>query len=52
MFTGRIAYLQKLKEIFCNINKEKKILLLFGMGGVGKTQICLQFIKQNKTWYI
>ncbi len=51
LFTGRSDHLQTLKEHFCNFNKQRKYFLLHGMGGIGKTQICLQFIQQNKNWY-
>ncbi|KAF8347366.1 hypothetical protein F5887DRAFT_1281075 [Amanita rubescens] len=51
LFTGRSDHLQTLKEHFCNPSKERKYFLLHGMGGIGKTQICLQFIHQNKNWF-
>jgi hypothetical protein len=49
IFTGRKDVLEKLKDHFaradCN-NKDRRSLLLFGMGGIGKTQICLKFVEQ------
>jgi hypothetical protein len=52
MFTGRDSYLQTLHDHFSNPSKPRKSFLLHGMGGIGKTQICLQFIEQSKAWYI
>jgi tetratricopeptide (TPR) repeat protein len=52
MFTGRDTYLQLLERHFCNDGKYRKSFLLYGLGGIGKTQICLQFIAQNKEWYL
>lgn len=51
LFTGRYTYLQTLKEHFCNPSEQRNYFLLYGMGGIGKTQICLQFIEQNRKWY-
>ncbi|KIL63586.1 hypothetical protein M378DRAFT_164267 [Amanita muscaria Koide BX008] len=52
-FTGRDSYLQALKDHFSpNPNGERKKFLLYGMGGIGKTQICLKFIeKYGKKWF-
>ena len=48
-FTGRTDVLAKLKEHFTVRNTDKlrrrKFFLLYGMGGIGKTQICLRFIE-------
>ena len=49
IFTGRKDVLEKLKNHFAPAdqdNKHKKSFLLFGMGGVGKTQICLKFVEE------
>ena len=47
LFTGRDPYIQRLKEHFgCNLNNGRKSFLLYGMGGIGKTQICLRFIEE------
>ena len=47
-FTGRTEISAKLKEHFCANPKDgiqkRDYFLLHGMGGVGKTQICLKFI--------
>jgi Holliday junction resolvasome RuvABC ATP-dependent DNA helicase subunit len=48
-FTGRTDVLAKLKGHFtAKSNDElrrRKFFLLYGMGGIGKTQICLRFIE-------
>jgi hypothetical protein len=50
MFTGRSAYLQRLKDHFVsNGMKKRKSFLLHGLGGIGKTQICLKFIEENES---
>jgi len=49
-FTGRTDVLTKLKEHFTAESNHKlrcqKFFLLYGMGGIGKTQICLRFIEE------
>ncbi|KAM6504095.1 P-loop containing nucleoside triphosphate hydrolase protein, partial [Amanita muscaria] len=46
-FTGRDTYMQALKDCFSlKLDSGRKSLLLYGMGGIGKTQICLEFIKR------
>ena len=49
-FTGRMEIIAKLKEHFsANLNdrfQRRKYFLLHGMGGIGKTQICLKFIEE------
>ena len=48
-FTGRTEVVAKLKrQFFCKTNdvvKKRKFFLLYGMGGIGKTQICLKFLE-------
>jgi len=50
IFTGRKGYLTKLRAY---ISTEfdgplrGKSFLLYGMGGIGKTQICLRFVEEN-----
>ena len=47
-FTGRNGYLQRLKDYFSSHDGgQRKLFLLHGLGGIGKTQICLKFIEQN-----
>ena len=49
-FTGRTEVITKLKQHFyTNTNDDavqRKIFLLYGMGGIGKTQICLKFVEE------
>ena len=52
-FTGRTEVIAKLRGHFSNTNnsaQQRKFFLLYGMGGVGKTQICLKFIKGMSDW--
>ena len=47
-FTGRTEVIAKLKRhFFTNTNDavKRKFFLLYGMGGIGKTQICLKFVE-------
>ncbi|KAF8729341.1 hypothetical protein AX14_006248 [Amanita brunnescens Koide BX004] len=49
LFTGRYEYLQKLRDYFSsNASGHQKSCLLYGLGGIGKTQICLKFIEENE----
>jgi Holliday junction resolvasome RuvABC ATP-dependent DNA helicase subunit len=48
-FTGRTEVIAKLEKHFSNANssaQKRKIFLLYGMGGIGKTQICLKFVEE------
>ncbi|KIK05823.1 hypothetical protein K443DRAFT_76206, partial [Laccaria amethystina LaAM-08-1] len=48
-FTGRTEVIAKLKRHFFNTNdsaQRRKFFLLYGMGGIGKTQICLKFVEE------
>ncbi|KIK03908.1 hypothetical protein K443DRAFT_94159 [Laccaria amethystina LaAM-08-1] len=48
-FTGRTEVITKLKWHFSKANgsaQKRKFFLLHGMGGIGKTQICLKFIEE------
>ena len=48
-FTGRTEVIAKLKRHFSTKTSEavqkRKFFLLYGMGGIGKTQICLKFVE-------
>jgi hypothetical protein len=49
-FTGRRDYLTRLKDFFGAESDgplRRKTFLLYGMGGIGKTQICLRFTEEN-----
>ena len=49
-FTGRTEAIAKLKSHFfpdiIDAVQKRKFFLLYGMGGIGKTQICLKFIEE------
>ena len=48
LFTGRDKYLWELRDYFSSsIGEKRKSFLLYGLGGMGKTQICLKFIEEN-----
>ena len=50
IFTGRRDVLDKLEKIFTHQvssgQMSRHLCLLWGMGGIGKTQICLKFIEE------
>ena len=49
LFTGREDILERLIEHFAsqdNGDRCRKSFLLYGMGGIGKTQICLKFVEE------
>ena len=46
-FTGQKDVLNTLGEIFgCHTDNLRHSCLLWGMGGIGKTQICLKFTEE------
>ena len=49
-FTGCTEAIAKLKRHFFtdpnNAAQKRKVILLYGMGGIGKTQICLKFVEE------
>jgi len=49
-FTGRVEVIAKLKSHFFpktnDAVQKRKAFLLYGMGGIGKTQICLKFVEE------
>ena len=51
-FTGRTEVIAELEKHFFNANdsvQKRKFFLLYGMGGIGKTQICLKFVEEMFT---
>ena len=49
LFTGREDNIERLKNHFAPQDQGdrcRKLFLLYGMGGVGKTQICLKFVEK------
>jgi Cdc6-like AAA superfamily ATPase len=55
-FVGREDCLQKLYAAFQprgrNFIPLQREYLLYGLGGSGKTQICLQFVEENSHMYV
>jgi Holliday junction resolvasome RuvABC ATP-dependent DNA helicase subunit len=52
-FTGRTEVITKLKRYFSNADdsaRKRKFFLLHGMGGIGKTQICLKCVEEMSDW--
>jgi hypothetical protein len=47
IFHGRLAILEKMHEFFKQDIRTQHIYLLHGLGGAGKTQIGLKFIKNS-----
>jgi Holliday junction resolvasome RuvABC ATP-dependent DNA helicase subunit len=55
LFTGHEDIIRKLKNHFApqdQRNKQRKFFLLYGMGGIGKTQICLKFVEKMADRYL
>ena len=55
LFTGREDIIEKLKIHFAHQdqgNTQRKYFLLYGMGGIGKTQICLKFVEEMADRYL
>jgi len=54
-FTGRDGFIKKLRDTFqINSNPESRYhgrVALFGLGGIGKTQIALEFVYRSQTSY-
>ena len=53
-FTGRREILARLKDHFSvgnqNEIQKRKQFLLYGLGGIGKTQIVLKFVEETSDW--
>ena len=55
LFTGQEDIIEKLKIHFAHQdqgNTQRKYFLLYGMGGIGKTQICLKFVEEMADRYL
>jgi tetratricopeptide (TPR) repeat protein len=55
LFTGRKDIIEKLNNHFApqdKGDKQRKSFLLYGMGGIGKTQICLKFAEEMADRYL
>lgn len=55
-FTGRKRVLRKLREIFCLPDDEEKFrqkrFVIHGIGGAGKSEVCVKFAHENKNRYV
>ena len=50
-FTGRREVIAKLENhFFIKMSWTRKPFLLYGMEGIGKTQVCLKFIEERSDW--
>jgi len=49
LFTGRQRYLERLRQYFDlrDSSRPRRAFLLYGMGGAGKTQICMKFVEDS-----
>jgi hypothetical protein len=54
LFTGRKDVLDKLRKIFAGRtnSRPRRSCLLWGMGGIGKTQVCLKFTEEMFDRYV
>ena len=50
-FVGRKEELIRIKEAFQDHGPQRKVVLLYGLGGIGKTQLAVAFLKQYKDIY-
>lgn len=50
-FVGRSEELNEIKDAFQGDEANRKIVLLQGLGGIGKTQLAVEFIKQQRDSY-
>lgn len=50
-FVGRKEELIKIKEVFQGDGSQRTVVLLHGLGGIGKTQLAVTFVKEHKDTY-
>ena len=55
-FTGRKMQAKILKDSFSAIGQRSKkhahrVFVIYGLGGSGKTQFCLKYVEDNRSWY-
>ncbi len=50
-FVGRKEELIRIKEAFQNHESQRKVVLLCGLGGIGKTQLAVAFLKRHRDIY-
>jgi hypothetical protein len=50
-FVGRVEELSKMKEVLSSDGSERTVLVLQGLGGMGKTQLAVKYLKEHKNAY-
>ena len=50
-FVGREEELKRIKEAFQDHGSQRKVVLLCGLGGIGKTQLAVAFLKRHRDIY-
>lgn len=50
-FVGRKEELNKIKEALQGVESRRKVVLLHGLGGIGKTQVAVAFAREQKDAY-
>ncbi|KAA6413191.1 MAG: hypothetical protein FRX48_02935 [Lasallia pustulata] len=50
-FIGRKEELAKIKEAFQGDGSQRAVVLLHGLGGIGKTQLAVTFVKEHRDTY-
>ncbi|SLM38232.1 nb-arc and tpr domain protein, partial [Lasallia pustulata] len=50
-FVGRKEELAKIKEAFQDDGSQRTVVLLHGLGGIGKTQLAVTFVKEHRDTY-
>ncbi len=50
-FVGRKKELNKVKEAFQGVGSRRKVVLLHGLGGIGKTQLAVAYMKEHRDVY-
>jgi Cdc6-like AAA superfamily ATPase len=50
-FVGRREELIKIKTAFQGDGSQRKVVLLYGLGGIGKTQLAVTFVKEHRDTY-
>ena len=50
-FVGRKEELIRIKEAFQDRGSQRKVVLLCGLGGIGKTQLAVAFLKEHRDIY-